>query len=170
MSSPNALVSPAAVRLCATVCPAGCWRLKRGHAMTLNPRQAAELRLVHGEAWVTLGQGDAPAHGDAVAGDVFLRAGDLLAVPRGSRLVMEPLNPMEGSDLLFDWCDAPGAGRVHPASRFRRDVLGPAGELVQALRQVLQASARLLRGLLGYGEYVVAGRGRVLAPLEGNPP
>jgi hypothetical protein len=28
----------------------------------------------------------------------------------------------------------------------------------------------LLRGLAGYGEYLVAGRGRVLSRFESNPP
>ncbi|MFN3493576.1 MAG: DUF2917 domain-containing protein [Hydrogenophaga sp.] len=150
--------------------PAGFWRLKRGHALGLRPAGAAQLRLVRGQVWVTLGQGDSGGLCGTRAGDIALRAGDVLSVPAGARLVMEPLCPLDGADVLFDWSDAPGAERVQRAGRFRHEVVAPATELAEGLRQVLRASARLVRGVLAYGEFVVAGRGRVLGPLEGNPP
>lgn len=140
----------------------GSWRLHPGQAMGLCPKQAAVLRIFCGRVWVTLGQsaGVAP---DSV-GDHFLRPGDVLVVPAGTRLVMEPLAERgDQAPVHFDWSDlaaAPGVGR------FDREVLAPLRELRLALGQAATATFRVSRGLLGYGEFLVAGRGRVLSPLE----
>ena len=170
MSHPNTRLAAAADCHRATACPAGCWRLKHGHALGLQPARAAELRLVRGRVWVTL---DAPAHARGVgdlAGDIFLRAGQSLAVPAGARLVMESIDPVDGREVLFDWSDTSAVVAAQQRGRFQREVAVPAADLLRALHAALSALARLARGVLGYGEFVVAGRGRVLAPLEGNPP
>ena len=156
---PVSSVSPAA----AGAARAGAWRLHPGCAMSLRPKDTAVLRIRRGRVWVTLGEpGVMSPEG---AGDRFLQDGDALLVPAGSRLVMESLAPRGASDpVCFDWTDA--AAPALEAGRFGRDVLLPLHELGAALGQSGLALARVLRGLLGYGEFLVAGRGRVLSPLE----
>ncbi len=146
---------------------AGAWRLFPGRAMSLKPKAAAELRLRRGGAWVTLGETDRGIPG--ASGDRFLREGEMLLVPAGAWLVMEPIDVRDGDEpVLFDWTDRV----VDPpaSSRFSREVVTPGRDLVLALGQAGLALVRVFRGLLGYGEYLVAGRGRVLSHLEGNPP
>jgi hypothetical protein len=63
----------------------------------------------------------------------------------------------------FDWSDASVSAAP---SRFAREVVSPTRELGAALGQAGWALSRVLRGLLGYSEFLVAGRGRVLSPLE----
>jgi len=152
-----------AVSAAASAVRAGAWRLHPGCAMSLRPRDTAVLRIRRGRVWVTLGEpGVLSPEG---AGDRFLQDGDVLVVPAGSRLVMEPLAPHGASDpVCFDWTDA--AAPVAASGRFGRDVLLPLRELGAALGQSGLALARVMRGLLGYGEFLVAGRGRVLTPLE----
>ena len=137
----------------------GTWRLHPGHAMSLRPRQTAVLRIFCGRVWVTQGQraGASPES----AGDRFLGPGDVLAVPAGTRLVMEPMTaPGDAGPVHFDWSDA-----VAP-SRFATEVVSPSRELAAALGQACGAAVRVLRGLLGYSEFLVAGRGRALGVSE----
>jgi hypothetical protein len=142
---------------------AGAWRLFPGRAMSLRPKADAELRLRRGGAWVTLGETD---HGmPGASGDRFLREGETLPVPAGAWLVMEALDACEGDEpVLFDWTDR--VADAPASSRFSREVVTPSRDLVLALGQAALALSRVLRGLLGYGEFLVAGRGRVLTPLE----
>ena len=140
----------------------GNWRLHPGHAMTLRPKQGAVLRVFCGRVWVTLGQpaGATPQS----AGDCFLGPGDVLAVPAGARMVLEPIAaPGDAAPVHFDWTDAPAVARP---GRFAREVGLPLRELGAALGHVAVATARVLRGLFGYGEFLLPGRGRVLSPLE----
>jgi len=140
----------------------GTWRLHPRRAMRLQPKKAAVLRIYCGRVWVTLGQpaGATPE----TAGDRFLGPGDALIVPAGVLLVMEPLAaPGDAQPVHFDWSDACAAGAP---GRFSREVASPARELGAALGMAIGALGRVLRGLLGYSEYLVAGRGRVLSSLE----
>lgn len=156
-------MSHAAVASVARLSPAGAWRLHPGHAMGLRPKETALLRIHRGRVWVTLGTPGAPSPQDS--GDRFLQAGESLVVPAWARLVMEPLPPLGASDpVCFDWLEA--GAPVMAADRFGREVLAPTRELAGALGQAGLALARVLRGLLGYSEFLVAGRGRVLSPLE----
>lgn len=141
---------------------AGTWRLYPGHAMSLRPKRTAVLRVFCGRLWVTAG---GPYQGAAnELGDRFLGPGDVLAVPPGARLVIEPF-PVQGDrdPVHFDWSD-----RVAPVapSRFAREVAAPARDLLASLGHAAWALVRVLRGLLGYSDCLVAGRGRVLSPLE----
>jgi len=142
---------------------AGAWRLFPGRAMSLKPGADAELRLRRGGVWVTLGETD---HGiPGASGDRFLREGETLHVPAGAWLVMETLDAREGDEpVLFDWTDR--VADLPASSRFSREVVTPSRDLALALGQAALALARVLRGLLGYTEFLVAGRGRVLTPLE----
>jgi hypothetical protein len=151
---------------------AGSWGLSQGRALGLHSPQPAELRILRGHVWVTLGDAFLrvdPA-GAQVAGDIFLHSGDVLRVPGGARLVMESLETVSEPATLFDWIEDPGHALCNRPGRFRREVLAPGQDLALALRQAAFAFARLMRGLLGYGEFLVAGRGRVLSRFEGNPP
>ena len=155
-------VSPA-LSPAASASRAGAWRLHPGCAMSLRPKDTAVLRIRRGRVWVTLGEPGVMSPDGA--GDCFLQDGDVLLVPAGARLVMEPLAPRGASDpVCFDWTEA--AAPAMETDRFGRDVLLPLRELGTALGQSGLALARVLRGLLGYGEFLVAGRGRVLTPLE----
>jgi hypothetical protein len=130
--------------------------------MSLRPKKTAVLRIFCGQVWVTLGGPYQGAPNDL--GDRFLGPGDVLAVPAGARMVMEPIAaPGDSGPVHFDWSDA--AASAAP-SRFAREVVSPTRELGAALGQAGWALSRVLRGLLGYSEFLVAGRGRVLSPLE----
>lgn len=141
---------------------AGAWRLHPGHAMSLYPKETSVLRIHRGPVWVTLG---VPGRlSPEASGDRFLKDGESMVVPAGARLVMEPLSVCEADGpVCFDWS---GAAPVQD-SRFGREVRAPLREAVAASGQAAWALVRVVRGLLGYSEFLVAGRGRVLSPLEG---
>lgn len=142
--------------------PAGAWRLHPGHAMSLCPQQVSVLRIHRGPVWVTLGVPGALS--PQASGDRFLMDGESMVVPAGVRLVMEPLSTRASDGpVCFDWS---GAVPVQD-SRFGREVRAPLREAVAAFGQAAWALVRVARGLLGYSEFLVAGRGRVLSPLEG---
>ena len=142
--------------------PVGAWRLHPGHAMSLRPTQPAVLRVYCGRVWATLGQG-AEAGAPDDGGDRFLDPGETLVVPAGASLVMEPVSvPGDRGPVHFDWSDASAAA----PSRFDREVAAPARELRSSLGRAAVALTRMVFGLLGYSEFLVAGRGRVLSPLE----
>lgn len=141
---------------------------RRGHlvaahrAISLFPAEDSCLSINSGRAWVTLNL----PHVAAGLGDIVLERGETLSVPAGTHLVMEPWQ--SGDALRFDWCVVPQAVKV--PGRFAREVATPTRELGTALGQVAVAFGRLLRGVLGYGEFLVAGRGRVLSHFESNQP
>ena len=145
---------------------------RRGHlvaahrAISLFPVDDSELCILNGRAWVTL---NLPQVAGGL-GDIVLQTGETLRVPAGAHLVMEPW--IGGEALRFDWCVEPAAQAAfhREPQRFSREVAQPSRELAQALGQVAVAFTRLVRGLLGYSEYLVAGRGRVLSRFESNPP
>lgn len=144
------------------------WRLDARRAMTLRPHVASRLHITQGRAWVTLGLPHEGAGNES--GDVMLAAGESLVVPAGARLVMEPWQPASAGPVRFDWCAEPEARAAEQSDRFGREVVAPSRELAVALGHAGWAFVRLMRGLFGYSEYLVAGRGRVLTPFESNPP
>ena len=130
----------------------GGWRLRPGHAMSLQPRRESLLRIYCGRVWVTQG-GPYPVIGRE-SGDCFLSPGDTLQVPAGARLVMEPL--AEAGDerpVHFDWVEAPGQ---RAGERFAREVLVPARELQRAVVESGQALVRVLRGLAGWSGQIAS--------------
>lgn len=122
-----------------------------GRALSLHAAQPRELHILQGRVWLTLDAGGVP-------GDHFLAAGDVLHLPAGTHAVLEayPAQPVR-------WACTPVAPESVPPGRFARDVRQPARELGQALHQAVVASARLLRGVLGYGG-LPAPRGRHVQP------
>lgn len=160
---------------------AGLWHLAPGRTVSLQPKARSVLRIAQGRVWVTMGARQGLA-GQADSGDLVLHAGDELAVPAGVHLVMEcwPAQPGQtsqaGKGVRFDF-SAPAAVLAAATPRFQREVVNPARDMGQALLasagalgRAAWALARVLRGLAGYGEYLVAGRGRVLSPLEAGQP
>ena len=154
-------MSSSAASLVSSSRPVGAWRLHPGHAMSLHPQETSVLRIHRGPVWVTLGEPGALS--PQTSGDRFLMAGESMVVPAGARLVMEPLSARESDGpVCFDWSGA----ALAQDSRFGREVRAPLREAVAAFGQVTWALLRVARGLLGYSEFLVAGRGRVLSPLE----
>ena len=153
----------------------GCWKLDAGRALTLRPREAGVLRIAHGRVWVT---SDAPRIGPGnESGDFFLEPGKGLVVQAGQQLVIESAGVQSASSAYFSWDPLPQAqaqsvsdAAVQRASRWQSGVAQPMRDLGLALGQAGAAFGRLVVGLLGLGEYLVAGRGRVLPRLESNQP
>ena len=147
-----------------------CWKLASGHAMTLQPREAGVLRINAGQVWATL---DGPHTGPANDwGDLFLTKGQRLNLQPGQRVVIEPRGDAVNRPAYFEWEPASvEQGRTAGnASRWQLAVVQPARDMGAALLLVMGAARRLASGLLGYSEFVVAGRGRVLPGLESNQP
>ena len=166
----NTRFAPVAVSSDHIACAAAArgWRLDARRAMTLRPHVPSRLHITQGRAWVTLGLPHLGAGNES--GDLMLTAGESLSVPAGARLVVEPWQPGSAETVLFDWCAEPEARALAQADRFGREVVAPSRELGVALGHAGLAFARLVRGLFGYSEFLVAGRGRVLTPFESNPP
>ena len=143
------------------------WHLDARRAMTLRPHVPSRLQITQGRAWVTLGLPHEGAGNES--GDHMLAAGESLVVPAGVRLVMEPWQPSSDGAVRFEWHVEPEGSGAVSRDRFGRDVVAPSRELAMALGQAGGALARLLRGVFGYGEYLLAGRGRVLAPSDCQP-
>ena len=120
----------------------GTWRLAPQRAISLMPRQASQILIVQGCAWVTWEVGALQA--PAADRDVFLMAGQVLDVPAGVRLVMESLDASRSLD--FDWRVMP------PDLQHRSRHAGPplsllARQWLSAWLQLGWTSARLLEGL-----------------------
>jgi hypothetical protein len=119
----------------------GTWRLAPRRAMTLLPRRNSQLLIVQGSAWITW---EKPiAHWARSDGDHFLKAGQIIDVPAGARLVMEARHSHE--PLHFDWREMPPCLAPHPLPSIGLPELGR--QWVHALGQVGRASVRLARGL-----------------------
>ena len=151
---------------------AGLWSLAPRRTISLQPKAHGVLRIAQGRVWVTTGAFQSLS-GQADSGDVVMNAGDELAVSAGTHLVMESWPLHLADDVRFDFSEDTAAVVAVAAPRFQREVASPASELLHelqaslgALGRAVWAFARVLRGLAGYGEYLVAGRGRVMSPLE----
>lgn len=158
MDMPNSQQSPTPARALT-----GSWKIGAGGALSLRPVRTSVLRIARGQAWITLGS--APrGHGNE-SGDHFLGAGQELRVPAGRHLVLES---MDAHPVHFDWLPAPAAPRM--GAQWEQTVVQPVRDFGRALSLAGSALWRLLRGLLGYSQFLVAGRGRVLSDYERNPP
>ena len=68
----------------------GCFKLPADRAMSLAPNAAGELRIAHGQVWVTFT--GAALDSSARGGDHFLQAGDVLRLTCGQKVVVEVLS------------------------------------------------------------------------------
>jgi hypothetical protein len=141
------------------------WVMRTGQAVTLCPRAAGVLRVTQGRAWATIDLDRWSPLADA--GDHFVVLGQDLHVRAGQRVVLEAW-PLTGqASIQLQWLPvATGLACSHWQSR----VVEPLHDLGRGLALVARASARLLSGLAGYGDFLLAGRGRVLRGLESNAP
>lgn len=145
----------------------GCWKLAPGRAISLQPREVGVLRIAHGQVWATV-DGPHQGHGNEL-GDHFLQAGQQLDVRAGQRLVFEAWGQTGEMPVCFEWTPV-GTAVLENTSRWNAAVTQPLHDLGLALLMAGSALVRLVMGLAGYGEYLIAGRGRVMPKLESNPP
>ena len=148
----------------------GCWKLVAGRAITLQPNEAGVLRIAHGQVWATF---DGPHRGRANdLGDFVIGAGEKLTVQPGQRLVIESWRRAGNDPAYFSWDPIPASDeqRTSSSSRWHTEVAKPFAELGVALGMAVIAFGHLVWGLAGYGEFLVAGRGRVMPHLESNQP
>jgi hypothetical protein len=107
----------------------GSWKLMAGRALTLWPREAAQLCAVHGGLWITLdGQLPGVPHG---LGDHFLAAGESFTVPAGQRAVIEPWGVAPDAQTYFSWdfVAARFSPSVLPFRRWQPNLLQPLAAL-----------------------------------------
>ena len=114
--------------------------------------------------WATLDVAHC-GHGNEL-GDHFLQSGQRLLVRAGQHLVIEAYDT---NPVYFEWTPTPSAGRTGH-SRWNDAVIQPMRDMTSGLLMTGGALIRMTIGLAGYGEYLVAGRGRVMSDLEANPP
>ena len=120
--------------------PVGAWKLAKGKAMTLQPREPGTLRVARGGLWATA---DGPHRGPLNdQGDRFLQAGEQLQLRRGQRVVIEPWEGL--GPAYFTWDPLPQA-----VTRQRRaaDLAQPAEDLRLAVVLGARAAGRLLAAL-----------------------
>ena len=121
----------------------GTWHLAPQRAISLMPRQASQILIVQGCAWITWPSkaGGSPA----AAQDVFLAPGQMLDVPAGVHLVMESVDARQALD--FDWRALP-AGLVLSAPHAAASLPALWTHWAQAWLQLALASGHLLQGLV----------------------
>lgn len=147
------------------------WTLARGQAQTFRPQTAGLLRTNSGRVWATL---SSPSYQpqprwcpDIEPGDIFLGSGATLHLAAGQTVVIESWPSDRDAVVQLEWApDAVSASAV----RWQQTVGQPAKELAAGLVMVGRSFARLVRGLAGYSDYLVAGRGKVQTCLESNAP
>ncbi len=124
----------------------GTWKLEAGRAITLLPKQDAQLCISHGRVWLTFDC----LHNEP-AQDLFLQTGQQLHVSRGQRVVLESY----GSDDLhapayFNWCAvaATVTPPVRTVSPWQLRVAAPLADLRGAAWAGVGAASRLGLGLI----------------------
>ncbi|WHZ13052.1 MAG: hypothetical protein OJF60_003493 [Burkholderiaceae bacterium] len=142
----------------------GCWQLGAGRVVTLRAQEHGALRVTQGEIWATV---DEPHSGRGnESGDLFLAAGDTLALRPGLRVVLEAWDEGGSRGAWFSWegrsiNSEAGSGAV---AGWCADVVQPVRELGRSLAAAGRAVAHLAIGLgaLAIGRVSGHGRGRIL--------
>ena len=123
----------------------GSWKLQPARALTLGSETGGLLVVECGEVWATL---DGPHQGPANDwGDRVLHRGDQLQLMPGQHVVLEVYGAAANEPAFLCWV---------PASNGTRDLLG-----------VLASWTAMLGNALSW---LIAGRGQLLSPLQGNQP
>ena len=159
MSEPELCASLQECQKSKTVRFAGTWRLAPHRAMSLWPRRPSQILIVQGSAWITWS--GMLQHGGLSGTDHFLQPGQILDVPGGVHLVMEPRHP--GQAVHFDWRELPetlmqGEPDVRATAELGRQWL-------HALTQLGWSTGQLVRGL-----WRPAGIGRLTRHPAGRVP
>ena len=127
----------------------GSWKLQPARALTLGSGTGGLLVVECGEVWATL---DGPHQGPANDwGDRVLHRGDQLQLMPGQHVVLEVFGAAANEAAFLCWA---------PAS-------APASKRTEALFGVLASGTAILGNALSW---LIAGRGQVLSPLQGNQP
>ena len=147
-----------------------CWKLGPERAVTLLPDGAGVLRVSQGRVWATLaGPHQGPAND---WGDVVLHSGEQLQLQSGQQVVVEVYGEAVNEAAFFSWePSAPVAAVPHAGLVPWGDVL--ARPMLATDRVLLTLGRAFVRGLSrvpGLLQWLVRGRGQVLAPLECNQP
>ena len=148
----------------------GNWKLDVGRAITLHSRDEGVLRIAKGRLWATT---DGPRIGAANdLGDFFLDAGDSLRMGAGQSVVIESWNTCANEAAYFSWDPVPAAQPVNLKAdpRWQVAVIYLIRDFGLAMVMAVKALGRLTWGIAGLGEFLVAGRGRVMPRMESNPP
>ncbi len=147
------------------------WQLAKGAVVTLHPRTAGVLRVASGRAWATFNPSPwSPRprwNPEDDAGDVFVMPGMNLSLRAGQDVVLESWPAGDATESTLVW-EAAAEG-AH-SSRWQQAVVEPLRDLGHGLALVARAFGRLVVGLGGYAEFLVAGRGKVQTCLESNRP
>ena len=147
----------------------GCFKLTAGCAMSLAPRASGELRIAHGQVWVTFG--NAANDITARAGDHFLGAGDLLRLLPGQQLVMESHKKNDNACVYFSWEPDAAVSRAAvtgSALSSSVQVRQSLRDLGLALHLAGHALGRLVRGLAASTASLVVPR-RSITPCIAQP-
>ena len=124
----------------------GSFKLRPLQALTLTIRASGELRLAHGQAWLTFA--NAAQDASVRAGDHFLQAGEVLHLACGQQVVMESLKEQPDSSVYFSWePDAALSLATSPRRVQHAQVRQPLLDLGAALHQAAWALGRLVHGL-----------------------
>ena len=122
----------------------GLHALAAGQARRWCASRSGELRVARGSLWITF-DGPQPGTEAGPQGDLFLHAGERLAVPAGASVVIEPASRYpSANDAAFTWqAQRPvGLGEA---------VRGPASDLSHALGDAAHALSRLMAGVWSAG-------------------
>ena len=123
----------------------GSWKLQPAHALTLGSEAGGLLVVECGEVWATR---DGPPPGPANDwGDQVLHRGDQLQLMPGQHVVLEVFGAAANESAFLCWA---------PASNGTRDLFGVLASWTATLGNALS--------------WLIAGRGQVLSPLQGNQP
>jgi hypothetical protein len=143
MSEPELCASLQECQKSKTVRFAGTWRLAPGRAMSLWPRRTSQILIVQGSAWITW-SGTLSLAGLS-GSDHFLQAGQMMDVPAGAHLVMEPRHSDQG--VHFDWRELPKTLELRAPGEHAVAELMRAWWL--AWTRLGGATVQLMRGLAG---------------------
>jgi hypothetical protein len=142
------LICSSQAMLCTPAHAVGCFKLPPRHALTLSIRTSGELRLAHGQVWVTFA--NAAQDASVRAGDHFLQAGEVLRLTCGQQVVMEALDADADSLVYFNWVsDAAMSLAASPrrVQHARQEVRQSMLDLGTALHQTGWALGRLVQGV-----------------------
>ena len=150
-----------------------CWKLAPDRALTLRADTSGVLRVSQGRVWVTA---DGPHQGPANDwGDVVLLSGEQLLLQPGRQVVVEAYGEAVNQAAFFSWEPSPPRQGIHRIAVVAAVPWGDA--LARPLLSRGQNDSDWLSvlgsGLMRLGRvlsWLVAGRGRVLSPMESNQP
>jgi hypothetical protein len=129
----------------------GVVQLVEGSPLSLRGARGLYLECTEGRVWCTL---------DGKSKDFVFGMGEQLRIENNGLALVQG-SPCGSIRLVSE---------VPLPSRWSSKVIKPLHDLGWASLMAASAVFRLIVGLAGYSEYLVAGRGRVMSHLESNQP